>query len=973
MENEKINQALRRNIGFDAFGRYANIVRILEENRHIARNYTVLDVGGRGNKLREFLPQDTVSYLDPNVETDDLNYIPGDACKMPLGDNSFDWVVSNDTFEHIPSNKRITFLQEQLRVAKIGVILIAPFNTRGVHDAEKRLNHMYKDTHEQQDHPWLIEHLEYGLPDEEIVESYLQKSDIPFQKFGNNDIFLWELLLGLHFVIRHTRNDLINEKLLDINEYYNTHMFPLDHQGSTYRKIYVMKKDPRIQDVSLLESNTIEAKLDVIQHILDLVTHIDDAFPLFERKSHDQIVELQSKYTISAQLVESLEKKVEEQNKKMHKQNAEILHAHALHAQAQQTITLLKNSWSWKITYPLRLLFAFPVFVFRLCKDIPLAIALLHREGVGTFMKRTLWYLRGKRLISDIPFSTGESINEQYTKFLQIHKRSQKEVDMLHEEMSKFQYRPKISIITPVYNVDPIWLNSCIQSVCSQWYDNWELCLYDDASTSPETMKCLQSWEDKDARIKIQYGKINAHISKASNQAVAMATGEFIGLLDNDDEITEDALFYVVQALNMNPQIDMIYSDEDKIDIQNQFCDPHFKPDWSPDLLLSYMYTCHFSVYRKSMVEEVGGFREGYEGSQDYDLALRITEKTKNIFHIPHVLYHWRKLPTSTASSLTAKKYIQKSTEKTLDSAMKRRNIEGKLEWKNELGRYQIHRAIKNKKKVSIIIPFKDKSHLLKTCVESIFHRTEYPHFEIILVSNNSTEKAVFDYVQQLKEKHNNVFFYEYNIPFNYSKINNWAVQHATGEYILFLNNDIEVIEKDWLTAMVEQVQREEVGAVGAKLLFENGMVQHAGVILGLGGVAGHAHKYFPREHSGYFQRLQVVHNVSACTAACLLVKKEVFLEVHGFNEVELKVAFNDVDLCLKIREKGYLIVFTPYALLYHYESITRGHEDTAEKQQRFATEIDYMKKTWGEILEQDPYYNVNLTMDREDFSLRIK
>ena len=581
--------------------------------------------------------------------------------------------------------------------------------------------------------------------------------------------------------------------------------------------------------------------------------------------------------------------------------------------------------------------------------------------------------------------------NEAYRLFLDLNAPTIQEIEQTKQAAQKLADKhkqvnqPLISVIVPVYNVEPEYLDKCIESVINQYYPNWELCLYDDASPKQETVNVLKKWKDKlaqgveqDDRIKIKLGTRNKGISLASNEAIAMAIGEYIALLDHDDELTPDALYEVAKTIETNKQLDFIYSDEDKLDDNGARVEPYFKPDLNIDLLRSNNYITHLSVIRKSLGDQLGWFRAGYEGSQDHDLILRIVDATEadKIHHLPKILYHWRKVAGSTAALYSDKDYAWSAGKKALEDHLKRNKIAGTVEKGLRGGSFRIRREITDPKNanqmVSIIIPFKDQQKLLKQCVNSILQRTDYSNYEIILVSNNSQEAATLNYAQELEQKHQNIHFYEYNVPFNYPEINNWAVQKTKGAYILLLNNDIEVINTDWLSAMVEHIQREKVAAVGAKLLYADNHIQHAGIVTGVGGIAGHAFKHLHESLLNVYPSMGLIRNVSGCTAACLLIKKQIYQEVGGMDEQNLEVAFNDVDLCLKIRQKGHLIVYTPYAKLYHYESKSRGYEDTREKKERFFKETAFMKKKWGSILTSDPYYNTNLTLKREDFSLKL-
>jgi GT2 family glycosyltransferase len=537
---------------------------------------------------------------------------------------------------------------------------------------------------------------------------------------------------------------------------------------------------------------------------------------------------------------------------------------------------------------------------------------------------------------------------------------------------SVFAYKPLISIVMPVYNTPEQFLRESIASVIAQIYPHWELCIADDASTEPHIKPLLEEFAAKDDRIKVVYREENGHISRCSNSALELAIGEFMALLDHDDLLTPEALYEVVFLLNKHSEADMIYSDEDKLNEQNKRCDPYFKPDWCPDTFLSRMYTCHLGVYRRSIINEIGGFREGYEGSQDYDLVLRFTEKTDNIFHIPKILYHWRIHSQSAASSHDAKPYTIQASEKALTDALNRRGTPGKVLYvSNSPGFFNIRYEILDYKLVSIIIPTKDLGHILNQCLESIFTKSTYPNYEIILIDNGSVEpytgKVISDWLNKEPERFR---CYAYGIPFNYSKINNYAVRRAKGDFLLFLNNDTEVITPDWIEAMVEQAQRPSIGAIGALLLYPEDTIQHAGVVLGIGSVADHSHRHIPSTSPGYFGQVITVNNYSAVTGACLMCRRDVFEAVEGFNE-DLAVAFNDIDLCLKILNKGYRNIYLPHVVLYHYESKSRGYDTTPEKRVRFISEAEYMKQTWKQLIDADPCYNPNLSLTRHDFSLR--
>lgn len=521
---------------------------------------------------------------------------------------------------------------------------------------------------------------------------------------------------------------------------------------------------------------------------------------------------------------------------------------------------------------------------------------------------------------------------------------------------NKFKYNPLISVIIPTYNVSSKLLKECIESVLNQSYDNFEICIADDNSTLSETIDTLKEYEKND-KIKVVYRKKNGMISKSSNSALKIAKGEFVVLLDNDDLIEKDALYYIVEALNKDKKIDMVYTDEDKMDFKGNLMEPHFKPDYSPDTLMSVNYICHLCCMRKSIIDEIGGFNSEFDGSQDYDLFLRFAEKTDKIYHIPRVLYHWRQTKTSTAGYLGNKSYAYVNGKKALEASLKRRKIKGEVLENPRVSTYLVKYGNDNPL-ISIIIPIKDKAKMTKRCIDSLYNKSTYQNFEIILVDNNSVEKETTDMIEYY-EKYDNFKTLRLECEFNYSHINNEAVKIASGEYLLFLNNDTEVIDEDFLEWMVGYAKQKHVGCVGIKLLYPDKLVQHAGVVLGYGGVAGHIYVTAANNDNGLFGRLCMPYDYTAVTAACLMIGKDKFNEIKGFDE-NLKVALNDVDLNLKALDKGYYNVCLSNVTMFHYESKSRGYEATNEKHNRFLKEQEYMKNKWGKTLEEDKFFSKN-------------
>ncbi len=538
------------------------------------------------------------------------------------------------------------------------------------------------------------------------------------------------------------------------------------------------------------------------------------------------------------------------------------------------------------------------------------------------------------------------------------------------QKLAALPRRPLISILLPVYNAPERWLARALASVRAQLYADWELCIADDASTAAHVRPLLEQAAREDARIKVVFRPQNGHISAASNSALELATGEFIALLDHDDELTPHALAEVALALAARPDADLMYSDEDKIDGEGRRFAPYFKPDFLPDLFLGQNYLTHLAVYRTALLKKAGGFRVGYEGSQDWDLALRVFELTDpaRIVHLPKILYHWRAIAGSTALTLDQKHYHIEAARRALTDHLARTGRRAELiavpggHWRLQ------HPLPPAPPLVSIIIPTRNGLEHFRRCVASLRSKTTYPNYEILIVDNGSDDPATVAYLREIAASGARVL--PYPQAFNYSAINNFAAQQAKGELLALLNNDLEVITPGWLEEMAAQALRPEIGAVGAMLYYPDDRIQHAGAVLGVGGVAGHAFKLFPRGTDGAFNRARLVQNYSAVTAACLVIRKELYLRVGGLDEQSLAVAFNDIDFCLKVRATGCRNLWTPFAEFYHYESATRGSEDTPAKQARFQREVETMLARWGDALRADPAYNSNLSLESEDFLL---
>ena len=638
-------------------------------------------------------------------------------------------------------------------------------------------------------------------------------------------------------------------------------------------------------------------------------------------------------------------------------------------AESKRQLSVMLNSKSWRITRPLR----FIAHQIRRLRHLwRLAPVVIRRWGFWNTIVKTMGVLRrdGLEGIRQALVSL-ESGRNDYARWLALYDTiDDGGREKMRQRVAEMGNKPLISVVMPVYNPRVEWLVEAIESVRAQIYPHWELCIADDCSTDPGVREELERYQAMDSRIKVVFREKNGHISKASNSALDIADGDWIALLDHDDLLHEQALFWVADVINKNPDAAMIYSDEDKIDANGNRFGPYFKSDWNPDLFLSHNLITHLGVYRSEMIHEVGGFRSEFDGAQDYDLALRVIERISHddIIHIPRILYHWRVHDKSTASSADAKPYAMIAGEKAINDHFSRIGLRARAEL---IGfGYRVHYALPEPlPMVSIIVPIRNELEVSRRCLSSLFDKTEYPAYEIIVIDNGSDDPATLEWLFVLEQNECIRLLRDFR-PFNYSALNNLAVAEASGEFVCLLNNDTEVISPGWLREMVSIAAQPGVGAVGARLWYPDDTLQHGGIFLGPGGVAGHMHDRLPKGQPGYAGRASLTQTVSAVTAACLVVRKSIYQEVGGLDEVNLAISYNDVDFCLRLREAGYRNVWTPFAELYHHESLTRGYEDTPDKLKRFNREASYMKYKWGDKLLNDPYYNPNLTLEAGDFGL---
>ena len=668
-------------------------------------------------------------------------------------------------------------------------------------------------------------------------------------------------------------------------------------------------------------------------------------------------------------------------------------------AQAQQhaaalnsTVIALKQSLSWRVTAPLRWL-AFPLAalmrrtaVFRksielgggVGKSAALLLQVLHDEGV----QGVRWRLGQAEKLALVPGASGAdfgasgaaSVADPYQEWLRRYDPTDAAaMCALKSKLDALELKTQISIVMPVYNPPIDFLRQAIESAQAQVYVHWELCIADDASTDPAVRELLHQKSLEDKRIKVIYRPENGHISAASNSALEVATGEFIALMDHDDLLPPHALAHMALAIHDHPDVVLLYSDEDKIDTDNRRCDPYFKCEFNYELFLAQNMISHLGVYRRDVLEELGGFRMGVEGAQDWDLALRVLEKVgdQRIIHVPRVLYHWRVFPGSTALALEEKQYALDAQIRAISSHMERIGKAGTAVFPvaGVPGLLRVrYRVPENPPLISIIIPTKDRYLLIFKCISSILEKTTYKDFEIIIIDNDTKDRDALEYLEVLSSDCR-IKIIRSAGSFNYSNLNNLGVSAARGDYVVLMNNDIEVITDDWIEEMLSFACQEDVGCVGARLWYPNGSLQHAGIVLGIGGVASHAHKGIPSGNFGYFGRASAHQAFSAVTAACLMVEKKKYLRVNGFDE-KLAVAYNDVDFCLRIKECGYRNILNPFAEFIHHESASRGDDRGGANGVRLSQEGEIMKERWSRLIENDPFYSPNLTLSDDSFSM---
>jgi GT2 family glycosyltransferase len=635
--------------------------------------------------------------------------------------------------------------------------------------------------------------------------------------------------------------------------------------------------------------------------------------------------------------------RIAELERELERRRAEIARLEATVASQQHALAGMESTFAWQLASRLWHL-----------RDRALSRSALLRRAWGAGASRLKGFL-----VPRLPRVRVSGFDpDAYDAWVARNTPDAAELAALRSQAEALPRPPHFSVVVPVHDIVEPLLRRCLDSVLSQAWERWEMCIVDDGSRAPHVGPVLDSYARMDARIRVERRPVSGGIVAATQCALGLARGDFVAFLDHDDELAPEALLSIAARLGMEPDLDLIYSDEDKLDEAGRRVEPFFKPDWSPDLLLSMNYLNHLTVVRRSLLEAVGGLRAGFEGSQDYDLLLRLTERTQRIGHVPRVLYHWRKVAGSEAAQRGVKGYAQVSARRALEEALARRSLQGYVDSPRP-GLYGVRYRIQGEPLVSIVIPTRDGAPVLRACVQSLEQRTTWRKWELLLVDNGSTDPEALAYLTELSRRHRVLRDAR---PFNWSALNNAAAREARGDYLLFMNNDMEVIAPDWMDALLEHIQRPGVGAAGGRLLYPDGRVQHAGVVLGIGAVAGHAFKHLPASDPGYACLGHVVRDVSAVTGACMMVRRDAFERVGGFDE-RLPVAYNDIDFCLKLRRAGYVVVYTPYATLYHHESATRGQLDPPE-------DLALMKARWHDVLGADPYYSPHLSRDREDYAI---
>jgi glycosyltransferase involved in cell wall biosynthesis len=944
---------------FDQVERYRGAAFVIDflwkhvddSEKTLADKPDVLDVGGLFKTLsgdlvlpgKLLLPEYKCRVVDTQqAELPDYTQITPDK-PLPFRDNAYEVTICMDVLEHIPPAQRNSFFVETLRVTSGVLILAAPFYHAQREMADRWLAE-YSEKLLDYANPMLREHLENGLPETAELEAVLKDQNLKYTVFSNGELGKWRLIMALKHLIQQVSGP---EGAMKFEHEMLPWAEPVCTEEPGYRYVYVVFKRPDLSPEPVIKA---------VKNFRDQSRRGKRAMP--DENAASVIAKYLERVGMSVRELNKILNQLRlSENRLNREKRKQKVHMRGLTAEVDKLQS--RNIEQAK---------------YYENKESELGRHILEYERSLQELRKSTVFRTGQAVLAPLKACLKMLPKSGLHKISEVLKQQKILTTSAPDiPLNSFAVKPFFSILVPVYNTEERVLREMLDSVTAQTWSLWELCLVDDASPNETPRNIIHEYAEKHPnKIKIHFCKTNGGIAVATNYAASMATGDFICLLDHDDLLARDALMEVALQLQVRNDTDYFYSDEDKVSFDSrEFSQPYFKPDFDPDLLLCSNYLNHFSVIRRSLFLDVGGFRVGYDGSQDYDLYLRVTEKARRIVHIPKVLYHWRMVPESTAVDPEAKGGLfRDSSVKALQAAIDRRNLDATVEKGVSPGSYRVRYAVPDDKKVCIIIPTRNSVELVDMCVTSIETHTDHKQYEFLIVDNGSDDPLLEAWLSQKKNESGRFRSLRFDGRFNFSSINNYAVQNTDAEYLLFLNNDIEVTRHGWLTAMLEFAQQPDVGAVGAKLLYPDGRIQHAGVVLGMGGVAGHPFKEMPEHNGVYFGHSNMIKNYSAVTAACILMRREVFEIAGGFNE-ELAVSFGDIDLCMEIRKLGYKIVYTPYARLIHHESVSRLDDNETPRRPRFHSEITYMLSKWGRNLFEDPFLNPNISILKYDMSPR--
>jgi len=972
-------------LAVDFYQRYILLERIEKLFRPREGGYRVLDVGGHTAAFWPGFPSmagalivdASVTVVDVLPQAELRNYVRASGMRLPFRDASFDLVCSLDTMEHVPADARLDLISELLRVTRDGLYVAFPFDSASNRWAEKIITG-YAEGGLKDPIPALLEHRQFGLPDRERVKSALARESHAVVEFEQGNTDIWLLMMLAYHTLRMPGTDFVQE----LNRRFNQTYAAEDWATPAYRVGFVLSKRRSIAELEALKASFIRpgsaADLNGVLALCRRFLNIaQSGRALVDKDRHIRNLEAQLKAAQAAPLQEEckepeaapipaftagpevgLECEYPPANHVLPVRGVIEIRGWARAESGIERVLVQINNGA-----PMQASYGAPRDDAEACGFRFFWNTRGLAEGVYTIRIVALARSRqGKEILCQVEVNRTTPMD--YGLWIARSEPSAEDRVHMRTEAARFAKSPSISIVVPLYRTPIPVLRKCIDSVMAQIYGNWELCLADDCSGDAAVTALLAEYAGRDPRVRSIALERNRGISGATNAALELATGEYVAFLDHDDELADFALWEVTRAINENPDTDLFYSDEDKLDDHGRRYDVFFKPDWSPDLFRSCNYICHFLVMKRWLVERLGGLDETHSGSQDYDFLLRASEHTQKVRRIPKVLYHWRALAGSTAKATTAKPQASDDGRKALSAYLERTSPGPSVE-EVATCRYRVHYPIAHNPAVTILMPTGGNMDLLRTAIEDVLAKTTYKNYDILLI-DNSRARRVADYAESLAERQAPVRYLDWrNRPFNFSHMNNEAARQTESPYILFLNDDMTVIAGEWMAAMLEHAQRAEVGAVGAQLWYPNGLIQHAGVLMGIFGNTGHAFKGLPGGQPHYFDFPNLIRNCSAVTAACLLMSRAKFFEGGAFDESNLAVAFQDVDLCLKLLELGYRNVYTPYARLYHHESVTKTIPNPLED--------GYMKKRWAKYIANDPYYNPNLTRGSEDYRIGVE